>query len=95
MKGRLNQVPWDRTHLVYSNVAFQYFPAETQAGIADALAQAGTNRSADAPLVWLTIEVDKTLTGAAIKAQIWPNSEATTLGEMDMHGTWITWKGAT
>ena len=93
LKARLDQVPMDRTHLVYSTVAFQYFPARVQSEIADALAQHGARRGADAPLVWLMIEADRTLTGAAIQTQVWPNGKTTTLGEMDMHGTWITWKG--
>src|SRR5690606_24099308 len=53
LRARL-ETPRDGTlHLIYHTIAWQYFPAATQAACRAAIEAAGTSTTASAPLAWL------------------------------------------
>jgi hypothetical protein len=92
---------WTETHVhptpgvatvVMHSIAFQYFPAETQARIADHLATAGTQTTAQAPLTWLRYEVDERFgTLPTLILTHWPGATERQLGRGSAHGIWAEW----
>ena len=78
-------------HLIYTTIAFQYFPAATQARISREIAAAGQASTPDTPIAWLGMEADGQGKGAAISLRIWPGDETLSLGRIDYHGRWIRW----
>ncbi len=79
-------------HLVYSTVAFQYFPPEAQAEIAAAMEAAGARASTDAPLAWAAMEADATPDGAALTLRFWPGDLRLTAGRAGFHCQWVDWR---
>lgn len=90
LAARLAQ-PWPgQVHLVYHTIAWQYFPAETQARAAALLAEAG-ERSA-APLAHFGMEADDSgQPGAALSLHLWPGDQRLKLGRAGFHGEWVDW----
>ena len=90
---RLAQPQPGALHLVFHTVAWQYFPAATQARGAALLAAAGACATADAPLARLAMEGDSTgLPGAALTLDLWPGGQRIALGRVDFHGRWVDWQ---
>ena len=85
-----------RVHVVYHTVAWQYFPAETQAACRAALAEAGARASADAPLAHVAMEADGDPEGAGLTVETWPKGSGEAgpirLARVDFHGRWIDWR---
>ena len=79
-------------HMVYSTIAFQYFPPDTQARITAAMERAGAAATADTPLAWVWMEADERPDGAGIGARLWPGDEHVDLGRIDFHGRWLDWR---
>ncbi len=83
-------------HLVYHTIAWQYFPAETQARGAALLAGAGRLATPEAPLARLSVEADGMEPGAGVTLHLWdgssPDGMTVPLGRMDYHGRWIDWQ---
>jgi len=90
LKGRLGNVP-GQTHMIYSTVAWQYFPKEKQAEGAALIAQAGAAATDDTPLAWFGMENDGGAQGAALTLRLWPGDLRLNLGRADFHGRWIKW----
>jgi hypothetical protein len=80
-------------HLIYSTVAWQYFPPEKQAQGAAMIAKAGQTATADSPLAWFSMETDGVQPGAALTLRIWPGDHTIALGRADFHGRWVQWTG--
>ena len=78
-------------HMIYSTIAFQYFPPDTQARITSAIETAGNAATADTPLAWVWMEADDHPEGAGIDARTWPGDERVDLGRVDFHGRWLDW----
>lgn len=76
------------------SISWQYFPGATQDRIAAAVALAGAQASAEAPLAWLRLEPDGEPGTAAIQLTLWPGGETRTLGRGDYHGRFADWKDA-
>lgn len=77
---------------VYHTVAWQYFPEETQATCRAALDRAAARATKDAPLAYLTFEMDDTGPagpGAPVRLHLWPGDIQIDLGRMDFHGRWF------
>lgn len=87
---RLAHVP-GQTHLIYSTVAWQYFPAEKQALGTDLIAAAGATATKDTPLAWFSMENDGGTKGAALTLRLWPGDVTLHLGRADFHGRWVEW----
>ena len=82
-------------HLIYSTVAWQYFPSDAQARGAAMIAEAGAEATKDCPLAWFGMENDGSAPGAALTLRLWPGDLTLDLGRADFHGRWIRWTGAT
>ncbi len=79
-------------HLIYSTVAWQYFPQEKQAEGARMIAAHGASATSDAPLAWFGMENDGGQRGAALTLRLWPGDITLDLGRADFHGRWIAWR---
>lgn len=93
LEARLAQGWQGRCHLVCHTIAHQYFPAETQARIARAMADAGARATPDAPLAWVGMEADGNPNGAAVTLRLWPGDRQVSLGRAGFHGQWVEWRG--
>lgn len=95
LAGRLAAAPQGRLHLIQHSVAWQYFPAATQAHGTALIEAAGARATPDRPLGWLSMESDGEKTsaqGAAITLRLWPGNLTLALGRADFHGRWIDWQ---
>lgn len=95
LANRLAQ-PWTGLHVVYTTIAAQYFPAATQAAIAQTLASHGASATPQAPLLHLAMEADDASPGAGLSATLWQGGAPihSALARVDFHGAWITWQNA-
>ncbi|WP_341369029.1 DUF2332 family protein [Yoonia sp. BS5-3] len=90
LSGRLSHEP-GQLHLIYSTVAWQYFP-ETKQHEGRALIEAAGKAATDAnPLAWFGMEDDGGNAGAALTLRLWPGDLRIDLGRADFHGRWINW----
>ncbi|MDP5360668.1 MAG: DUF2332 family protein [Paracoccaceae bacterium] len=80
-------------HLIYSTVAWQYFPDDKKAEGAAMIASAGARATAATPLAWFGMENDGGEHGAALTLRLWPGDLTLDLGRADFHGRWIEWTG--
>lgn len=79
-------------HLIYSTIAWQYFPARTQATATALLETAGKGATNDAPLAWFGMESDGGANGAALTLRLWPGDLTLSFGRADFHGRWVDWQ---
>lgn len=91
LQTRLTAPKAGQLHLVYSTVAWQYFPADKQALGETLMARAGAKATPQSPLAWLSYEADTHPDGAALTLRLWPGDETVVLGRADFHGRWIRW----
>jgi hypothetical protein len=82
-------------HLVYSTIAWQYFPAERQAKGRAMIEAAGAQATDVAPLAWFGMEADDKTPGAALTLRLWPGDRTLDLGRVDFHGRWVDWRSPT
>ncbi len=90
LKGQLTHRP-GQLHLIYSTVAWQYFPDQKQAEGAEMIAAAGAQATDDTPLAWFGMENDGGAQGAALTLRLWPGDLILHLGRADFHGRWVDW----
>lgn len=79
----------DCVTVVFHSIAFQYFPAETQARIAAHMAAAGALATALAPLAWLRYEMDTAASAGApptLRLRSWPGGADRLLAHAHPHG---------
>lgn len=91
LKQRLDTPTKDCIHMVYSTVAWQYFPKDRQIEGTALMEAAGTRATESAPLAWLSYEADGDTRGAALTLRLWPGDVTLSLGRADFHGRWIDW----
>ncbi len=82
-----------QTHLIYSTVAWQYFPAEKQGLGEKLITAAGATATEETPVAWFGMENDGEARGAALILRLWPGDHRFDLGRADFHGRWIEWRG--
>ena len=85
-----------RCGVVFHSIAFQYFPADTQARIAAHMAAAGERATTSAPLAWLRYEMDVAASAGApptLRLRSWPGGEDRLLAHAHPHGASIRWLG--
>jgi len=80
-------------HLIYSTVAWQYFPVIKQAEGTALIEAAGAAATKATPLAWFGMENDGSGLGAALTLRLWPGDATLSLGRADFHGRWIKWAG--
>jgi len=90
---RLNAQAAGTTHMIYTTVAWQYFPKSAQDRGRAMIEAAGAAATEDKPLAWFSMESDGPSDGAALTMQIWPSGEVLTLGRASFHGVWVHWNG--
>ncbi len=90
LQGQLDHTP-GQLHLIYSTVAWQYFPREKQAQGAALIAKAGQTATDSSPLAWFGMETDGATPGAALSLRLWPGDITIPLGRADFHGRWVQW----
>jgi hypothetical protein len=78
-------------HLLYSTIAWQYFPADAQARGQAMIEAAGASATPDSPLAWLRMEGDGGSPGAGLLLRLWPGDLTIDLGRVDYHGRWLRW----
>jgi len=78
-------------HLIYSTVAWQYFPAAKQEQGTAMIAAAGAVATDQTPLAWFGMENDGSGKGAAMTLRLWPGDISLFLGRVDFHGRWVKW----
>ena len=90
LPARLGATP-GQAHLIYHTIAWQYFPADVQARLTQAIEAAGVVATPDAPLALASMENDNGAggDGAALTLRLWPGDETLKLGRADFHGRWI------
>lgn len=88
---RLRAAPSDTCHLVYTTIAWQYFPADAQARGRAMIEAAGAHADDRTPLAWFAMESDGADDGAALTLRLWPGNEKLTLGRAGYHGEWVRW----
>jgi len=94
LENRLAAREPGRLHAVYTTIAWQYFPPQTQAACTRALERAGARATGDSPLAHLAFEADGRRDGAALTVRLWPHAPAPrTLARGDFHGRWVDWHG--
>lgn len=81
------------TRLVYSTIAWQYFPRAAQERGERLIREAGAQAQIESPLAWFGMETDGQSPGAAMTLRLWPSGETLQLGRIDFHGRWIDWAG--
>lgn len=91
LEPRLTPQP-GHLHLIWTTVAWQYFPAATRVRGRALIEAAGARATADSPLAWLSCEADGQTPGAGLTLRLWPGDEAVALGRADFHGRWIDWR---
>ena len=79
--------------VVMHSVAFQYFPADTQARIAAHIEKLGADATADAPLAWLRYEFDVLGKRPTLRLRLWPGGEDQLLAVVHPHGAEVRWEG--
>lgn len=82
-----------QTHMIYTTVAWQYFPADKQRLGLHLIEAAGATATQDTPLAFVQMENDGTGNGAALTLRLWPGDLRLALGRVDFHGRWVTWTG--
>ncbi len=92
LSRRLQSPTAGELHLVYSTVAWQYFPAAKQQLGKELLEQAGARAKDTSPLAWLSYEADENTHGAALTLRLWPGDLTFDLGRADFHGRWVDWQ---
>jgi hypothetical protein len=79
---------------VFHSIAFQYFPAQTQARIHAHMERAGARATAAAPLAWLRFELEPgadSETPPALRLRLWPGGEDRLLARAHPHGKLVQW----
>lgn len=92
IEGKLVVAPTSgRTQVVLHSVAFQYFPAETQARVAAAIGAAGAEAGPDHPFAWLRFEKLPEDEAYSLRLRLWPDGEDRLLAWAHPHGSSVRW----
>jgi hypothetical protein len=78
--------------MIYTTIAWQYFPAAKQAEGLAMIEAAGATATMDAPLAFVQMENDGGEKGAALTLRLWPGDQRLSLGRVDFHGRWVDWQ---
>ena len=80
-----------RITMIYSTVAWQYFPEAAKNRGTALIKKAGEDATPTAPIAWFTMEADASGPGAALDLQVWPGDHHFAMGRADFHGRWVLW----
>jgi hypothetical protein len=92
LEARLGPAPEPGvTRVVMHSVAYQYFPAGSQARIAARIAEAGSLASSDAPLAWLRFEKEAEDRETMLRLMLFPDGRDRVLAACQPHGSAMRW----
>lgn len=77
--------------MIFHTIAWQYFPADTEARGTALIETAGQKATVRSPLAWVGMEGDGSAPGAALTVRLWPGDIRARLGRIDFHGRWVNW----
>ena len=77
--------------VLFHSVAYQYFPAATQARIRRHMESAGRTASDTAPLAWLSYESEEVGEPMNLDLTLWPGGSRRRLAHAHPHGSSIGW----
>lgn len=76
--------------LLMQSIVWQYIDREVRWAINEVVEEAGAAATANAPLAWLTFEVDEfDRRRAAVQLRRWPGGGGTLIAHADFHGRWV------
>ena len=82
------------TRVLMHSIVWQYVPADQQARVSAAMAEAGRRASPEKPLAWVALEANRTLLNHGLTVRHWPgDGEETLLAAAHAHGAWLEWFG--
>lgn len=82
------------TRVLMHSIVWQYIPADRQAMIEAAMAEAGAQATAQSPLAWIKLETNRATFRHELIVRHWPgDGEPRLLGEAQAHGAWVRWQG--
>lgn len=82
------------TRVLMHSIVWQYVPADQQARVRTAMAEAGRRASPEKPLAWVALEANRSLLNHALTVRHWPGGgEETLLAAAHAHGAWLEWFG--
>jgi hypothetical protein len=82
------------TRVLMHSIVWQYVPADQQARVRTAMAEAGRRASPEKPLAWVALEANRSLLNHALTVCHWPGGgEETLLAAAHAHGAWLEWFG--
>ncbi len=91
VEARVGLQPGTVTVVLHS-IAFQYFPAATQARVVAHLAGLGATATEAAPLAWLRFEFETAATDLpTLRLTLWPGGDDRRLARAHPHGAQVTW----
>lgn len=91
-KARVAPEPGVAT-VLYHSVFWQYLPAATQTGLAEAIQAIGETATRDAPFAWLRMEPSPgSISQFELTLTLWPTGETRRLAECHAHGAWVRWQ---
>jgi len=83
------------TRVLMHSIVWQYVPADQQARISAAMAEAGRRATPDRSLAWISVEANRTLMSHGLEVRRWPGDGAPLLlAGAHAHGAWIEWLAA-
>ncbi len=70
-------------------------PPDTQAALAEFIADIGARATTDAPFAWLRMEPPPTdMATMQLRLTLWPDGDDRCLATVHPHGAWVEWRGA-
>lgn len=92
LEQSLSALPDNMCTVIFSTVAWQYFPDEAKRAGEAIVAKAAARADQSAPLAWLQFETDGRSPGGVIRLRLWPEATDQSLGRADFHGRWVDWQ---
>ena len=80
--------------VLYHSVFWQYMPHESQAALANLIAETGAAATPEAPFAWLRMEPPGAVPVMDIRLTLWPGGTERLLGHAGAHGADVQWFGA-
>ncbi|CAN5801246.1 DUF2332 domain-containing protein [soil metagenome] len=78
--------------VLYHSVFWQYMPTESQAALAQTIADHGAAATSDAPFAWLRMEPPpEHMSNMELRLTLWPGGEDRILATVHPHGAWVKW----
>lgn len=78
--------------VIFHSIMWEYMPEATQDKVSSEIRRAGEQATAEAPVAWLRLELDRPSAFPLLKLTLWPSGEDRILGTAHFHGAWVKWE---